>query len=293
MNKKIVLVTGATGLLGSTLVPVLKGYGYIVVTHARASNADYLVELTNKTDAFAMLNNVRPEIIINLVGLTSVENCEVFPNEAYLANAKVVENLARWIKEVNLNSHLVQISTDHVYDGMRLNSEDQVVLTNYYAFSKFTGELAAAQVPSTILRTNFIGRSITTKRVSLTDWIYESLTTGKKIQVLNDVFFSPLSMVTLAEMIHVVIKRKITGVFNLGAHNGMSKANLDFVFAECLGLPTSGMSLVDASEAKFLKAYRPKDMRMDCSRFENAFDVNLPNLDDEIERVAKEYCEIG
>src|SRR4030067_2081318 len=118
MNKPIVLVTGATGLLGSTLFPFLSGYGNTVVTHARSSNADFLADLTNKSEAFAMLDNVRPEFIINLVGLTSVERCEIFPNEAYLANTRVVENLAQWISESNSNSHLVQISTDHVYDGM-------------------------------------------------------------------------------------------------------------------------------------------------------------------------------
>lgn len=289
VNKRVIFVTGATGLLGSTLVPLLRGYGNTVVTHARSANADFLADLANKSEAFAMLDSVRPECIINLVGLTSVERCEIFPNEAYLVNTKVVENLVQWISESNSNSHLVQISTDHVYDGMRLNTENQVALKNYYAFSKYAGELAATQVPSTILRTNFIGRSKAINRESLTDWVYNSLTSGKNIQVLNDVFFDPLSMDTLAELIQFVIERKAVGIFNLGSHNGMSKADLDFTFAECLGLPTSGMTLVDSSKAKFLQAYRPKDMRMDCSRFENTFDLKLPRLSDEIEKVAKEY----
>lgn len=293
MTARAVLIAGATGLLGSTLVPVLQGAGYHVVTQARSSHADYSADLSSKKEAFAMLNVVRPNTIINLVGLTSVENCEASPNEAYLANTKVVENIAAWIKDTNVNSHLIQISTDHVYNGTRLNTEDKVVLTNLYAFSKYAGELAAAQVSSTILRTNFIGRSKTANRDGLTDWVYKSLTSGIDIQVLSDVFFSPLSMTTLAEMIQIVIERKVAGVFNLGSHEGMSKANLSFAFAKCLGLPTNHMSLIEASQAKFLKAYRPKNMRMDCSKFENAFDVRLPNLSDEIERVAKDYREIA
>lgn len=289
MNRGVTLVTGATGLLGSTLVPFLRGCGHTVITHARSSKADFLADLTNKNEAFTMLNDIRPEFIINLVGLVSVERCEIFPNEAYLTNARVVENLVKWISESNSTSHLVQISTDHVYDGIRLNSEDQIALKNYYAFSKYAGELAAAQVPSSILRTNFMGRSKACNRESLTDWVYKSVKSDKNIQVLNDVFFSPLSMNTLAKFIRLVAERKIGGTFNLGSRNGMSKADFDFTFAECLGLPTSGMSLIDSSEAKFLKAYRPKDMRMDCSKFEIAFDVTLPILNDEIELVAKEY----
>lgn len=289
MEKGIILVAGATGLLGSTLTPFLRGRGNTVVTHARSSNADYLADLTNKSEAFAMLNKVRPEIIVNLVGLTSVERCEIFPNEAYLVNTQVVENLAQWIIESNSSSHLVQISTDHVYDGVGPHTEDQVALKNYYAFSKFAGELAAKQVSSTILRTNFIGRSKINNRQSLTDWVYHSLLDGNNIQVLSDVFFGPLAMDTLAELIQMVVERKIMGVFNLGSHDGMSKANLDFAFAECLRLPVGGMTLIDSSKAKFLHAYRPKDMRMVCSKFENTFDIKLPHVRDVIEQVAKEY----
>lgn len=293
MNAKTILITGATGLLGSTLVPFLRSCGYIVVTHARSSNADFMVDLANMAEASAMLDRVQPGIIVNLVGLTSVERCESQLNEAYLLNTRTVENLVSWIRGSNLNSHLIQISTDHVYDGTGLHTEDQVTLTNNYAFSKYAGELAAAQVPSTILRTNFVGYSRVKNRISLTDWVYASMTSGKYVQVLNDVFFSPLSMKVLSEMIQLVIERKPIGVFNLGSHNGMSKADFDFAFAECLGLQTATMSRIDASQATFLKAYRPKDMRMDCSKFESTLGVELPLLSDEIKRVAKEYDEVA
>ena len=286
---KTILVAGATGLLGSSLIPFLKTQGHAVVTQARAGGADFLVELADRNKVFEMLAQIQPKVIINLVGLTSVELCQEQPNEAYLANTRAVENLTHWILQTGATCHLVQISTDHVYDGMGLHTEDQVTLTNNYAFSKYAGELAAAQVPSTILRTNFIGPSKTHNRESLTDWVYTSLTSGKHIQVLKDVFFSPLSMTTLAEMIQLVIERKPLGIFNLGSHNGMSKADLDFAFAECLELVTNTMSPIDSSEATFLKVYRPKDMRMDCSKLENTLGIKLPLLRDEIKRVAREY----
>ena len=289
MNKCTVFVAGATGLFGSTLVPCLRAAGITVVTHARSKNADFLADLTNKNEVFAMLDKVRPGVIINLVGLTSVERCEIFPNEAYLANTKVVENIAQWISGCSMDSHLIQISTDHVYDEMRLNSEKHVALKNYYAFSKYAGELAAIQVPSTILRTNFIGRSKVNGRESLTDWVYNSVTSGKSIEVLSDVFFSPLSMTILAELIQIIIEKKTVGIFNLGAHDGMSKADLDVAFCECLGLPTNSITYIESSKAPFLKTYRPKDMRMNCSKFENTFVVKLPSLSSVIEQVAEEY----
>ncbi len=290
MNK--VLITGATGLLGTTLVPHLKKCGYSVVTHAQRADADFLFDLSAKKKSIEWLQQIQPNVIIHLAGLTNVELCEKLPNSAYLANTRTVENLVNWILETGTNCHFIQISTDHVYDGIGPHSEERVTITNHYAFSKYAGELAAAQVPSTILRTNFVGRSKASYRESFTDWVYNSLTSGKDVQVLNNVHFSPLSMTTLIEMIQLVVEKKPVGLYNLGSHSGISKADFCFSFADCLRLSTNRMSRVDVSHATFLKTYRPKDMRMDSSKFENALGVKLPLLSDEIKLVAKEYYEV-
>jgi dTDP-4-dehydrorhamnose reductase len=287
-----ILITGATGLLGTTLAPYLKKCGYNIATHARKGTADFLLDLADRDMSFEMLTQIQPRMIINLASLTSVELCQDKPNMAYLANTRTVENIAYWIQKTEANCHLIQISTDHIYDGALLHTEDKITLTNIYAFSKYAGELAAARVSSSILRTNFFGRSKASHRVSLSDWVYDSMTNAIHVQVLDDVYFSPLSMITLVEMIRLVIDKKPVGIFNLGSHNGMSKADFNFSFAERLKLPTATMSRIETRQAEFLKAYRPKDMRMDCSKFENMFGVKLPKLSEEIIRVAKEYDEI-
>jgi dTDP-4-dehydrorhamnose reductase len=287
MNK--VLITGATGLLGKSLVSYLKNVGHNVVTHARTGGADFLVDLADSDKSFDMLSRIQPDIVINLVSLTNVELCQDQPNLAYLANTRSVENLTNWILQTGANCHLIQISTDHLYDGNGLQSEDQIKLTNSYAFSKYAGEMAATRVPSTILRTNFFGHSKVPHRESITDWVFSSLTLGKSIQVFDDVFFNPLSMVTLAEIIDLVLERKPIGTFNLGSHNGMSKADFNYYFSDCLGLPTNNMTRIKSHEAMFLKTYRPKDMRMNCAKFENLLQVQLPSLMDEIKLVAGEY----
>lgn len=287
----IVLVTGATGLLGSSLVPLLKIRRCKVITHARSGDADCLADLSVTDEVFKLLDKTRPEIIINLVGMTDIDLCETQPNQAYLLNVRTVENIANWIKQKKTSCHLLHISTDQVYDGANLHHEELVTLTNYYAFSKYAGELAAASVPSTILRTNFFGRSYCPKRVSLTDWIFRSLSNNDFIQVFNDVLFSPISMSTLAEMIELSILNKPIGVFNLGSHDGMSKADFAFAFADELYLSTRAMKRTRTDQVTFIKTYRPKDMRLDCSKFENTLGIKLPFLRNEIKRVAKEYYE--
>ena len=286
-----VLLLGSSGLFGSTLAPFLYSKGHDVKTHSRGDGTQYAADLHDPKDVNELLRKVDPEILVNLVGLTDVDRCETQPNQAYLANVRTVENITGWIKREKATCHLVHISTDQVYDGNGPHTEGQITLANYYAFSKYAGELAAATVPSTILRTNFFGRSRCAKRASLTDWLFRSLSNGDAIQVFDDVLFTPLSMAALSAMVELVMQRRPIGVFNLGSHVGMSKADFAFAFAEELNLSTSDMTRTSTDQITFLKTYRPKDMRMDCTKFSNTLGVELPLLRNEIKRVAKEYHE--
>lgn len=287
-----VLLLGATGLLGSSLVPFLVSRGYVVKTHSRSGGTQYQADFSELDHAHKLLEKIKPQLIVNLVGMTDVDLCETYPNQAYLTNVRTIENIADWMRQEMTPCHLVHISTDQIYDGLSPHSEALVTLTNYYAFSKYAGELAAMRVPSTILRTNFFGRSHCAKRASLTDWLFRAFSNRDAIQVFNDVLFSPLSMATLVEMIELSIRKKPVGVFNLGSHGGMSKADFALAFAEELKLPTNAMKRTTTDQVTFLKTYRPKDMRMNSMKFEDALSIKLPNLRDEIKRVAKEYCEI-
>ena len=289
MTDRTILITGATGLLGSSLAPHLLECGYRVLRHARATYADVMFDLSDRTKCYSILEKIRPSVIVNLAGLTSVELCEDQVNLAYIANTRTVENLVYWIASSGVKCHLLQVSTDHVYDGVGPHAEDEIAITNNYAFSKYAGEMAAVLIPSTVLRTNFVGRSNISHRESLTDWAYKCLTRRLQLQVLDDVYFSPLSITSLVDLLALAVQKRPIGIYNLGSSNGMSKADFVFAFAECLGLGTSGITRIHANQAKFLKTYRPRDMRMDSAKFENTLGVRLPELRDLIQPLAREY----
>ena len=289
-----ILLLGSTGLLGSTLSPVLVSRDNEISTHGRSRDAQFQADLSSSKQAIDLLGKIRPDVIINMIGLTDVDLCEAQPSQAYLLNVRTVENIANWIRQESESCHLIHISTDQVYDGSNnLHTEECVTLTNYYAFSKYTGELAAASVPSTILRTNFFGRSHCARRVSLSDWLFRALSNDDPIEVFDDVLFSPLAMSTLSEMIELSMRNRPVGVFNLGSHQGLSKADFAFAFADELGLSVRAMKRTTSNQVTFLKTYRPKDMRMNSAKFEEALGVKLPNLRDEIRRVANEYRDIA
>ncbi|WP_350642720.1 sugar nucleotide-binding protein [Psychrobacter sp. HY3-MNA-CIBAN-0198] len=287
--KKTILVLGSGGLLGSYFSNQQFELGWDVIFHSRSLDKLANADLEKMNETSKMLDLIKPDIILNLAGITSVDNCESFPNTAYLGNVKTLENVVSWIEYNKNQTQLIHISTDQVYDGLGPHDESMVSLKNYYAFSKYAGELVAKRVNSTILRTNFFGKSTCSKRSSLTDWLYVNLKEGNDIQVFEDVKFSPLSMSTLFEVINKIIEHDLRGVFNLGSRDGMSKADFAFKFASSINLSSKNMYRCATTEVDFLKTYRPNDMRLNSERIESHLNISLPALDDEIKKVAKEY----
>lgn len=247
-----------------------------------------MVDLTDRSAASAVLSDVQPDVVVNLAAETSVDGCERDPNGAYRTNVRLVENLAGWIRDGGAATHLIQLSTDQNYDGGGPHREDDVTILNTYGFSKYAGELAAASVDATVLRTNLFGRSRCGRRKTISDWVVDSLRSRTPITLFADVLFSPVSLRRLSDVITSAVVRPVPGVFNVGSHGGMSKADFAFALAEALGLPTDRMTVGRASDAD-LAARRPSDMRMDPSHYEATFDATLPTLADEIAEVAVEY----
>lgn len=289
MNK--VLILGGNGLLGSVMVPSLLALGYPVVSFCRKikTKHDIVVDLTNKSALHSALNSVSPSFIINLLALTDVDYCERYPNEAFTTNVLLIENVISWI-ETDKRCHFIQISTDQLYDGRAPQVEKNIKLINYYSYSKFMAELFVSRIPCTIIRTNFFGKSNLKNRPSFTDWIYNSVSNNKKIFAFDDVYFSPLSMKSLCTYIYLVIKKPLVGTFNIGTEGGLSKADFIFLFCQELGLNVEKIKRCSLDDMNLI-AKRPKDMRMDCTKFKATYNLNaLPLLRDEIKATVKEYC---
>jgi dTDP-4-dehydrorhamnose reductase len=279
---KTVLVTGARGLLGSSLVPYLRAMGNKVICVSRQSGADIRADFSVANETLECLSAVRPDTIVNLAALTDVDACERDKPAAYRANVSIVKNIVAWMMEEDNDSHLVQISTDQLYGGPGPHREADVVLKNVYAESKLIAERFASAIPSTVLRTNFFGPSECPGRVSLSDWILASLRARTPITVFEDIQFSPLSLGTLIKLIGIVMLQRPIGVFNVGSREGMSKADFAFAIAKRMQLDTHTMNRGTSSTLNLL-AYRPKDMRLDSSLFETALSLRLPTLQHEID----------
>ncbi len=270
-------------MFGCTLAPFLEAQGHTVIRHGHSTAADVVCDLINCVDTAAMLETVAPDCVVNLVAATNVDECERSPHTAYLLNIRTVENLVAGLAG-RKSAFLIQVSTDQVYDALGNSDENDVRLTNIYALSKYAGELAALRMPAAVLRTNFFGPSRHPNRKSFSDWLLDKFRDGKGFTAFSDVAVTPLSMDTLSAAIDRVLRHQVAGVFNLGSRQGMSKADFAAALAHTFDLPTEAMRRGSTTDVE-LAAYRPKDMCMNSSKFEQTFGMKLPRLSDEIKRL--------
>ena len=118
-----------------------------------------------------------------------------------------------------------------------------------------------------VLRTNFSGKSLNSKRNSFSDWIYKNLKNKKVINLADDIQFSPLSIKSLCDILNTILIRRINGKYNIGSKIGFSKYKFAIKFAEILNLDQKLIKKVTYNDINFF-AKRNKDMRMKVSKFE-------------------------
>ncbi len=274
-----ILITGATGMLGSSLIKHLLSVEFDIVTHGMKSSADVQADLRDANAAYKILSEVKPDAIVHLVGCTNVDLCEKNQQLAWDLNVRCLRTIANM---KNDQTRLIHISTDHVYDGPGYNSENRINLKNVYAVTKRASELIAESVGGTILRTNFFGRSLCPTRKSISDWAITVLGNETPVTLFTDVMFSPLSMSTLSNCIKMILNQDhIADTFNVGSRNGMSKRNFVHTIAKRFNLSTKATTDVSV-DAVDMKVRRPNGMMMDSSKFEMIYSVTLPTLEQEI-----------
>ncbi len=276
-----ILVTGTAGMLAPYLIERAKDYG-VVITTAR-KNSDVDCDLSNDRSIKSMLLRVNPDVVIHAAGLTNIEKCENNFNKADESNHKTTAN---FVNHLNHSTQLVVISTDQVYpDNLGPHTEDKVGPVNNYGITKLAGENAAKGYKNVlILRTNMFGHSLTDGRLSIDDFIINSVREKKAITLFSDIYFSPLHMSTLSEIIFKMVDKKIKGIFNVGCRNGMSKADFGLAVINHIGLSTDTVELGSSDLIKG-RVKRPHDMRLDVSRLENVLHSKMPTLLEEIAKL--------
>ncbi len=146
-----VVVTGAGGQLGVDLVALCRRHGDDVIGLDRAQ-----LDVADRSAVLGLVTTVRPDLIVNAAAWTAVDACEGDFDRAFQVNALG----PRWLREAAdvTGAHLVQMSTDYVFDGTldRPYCEwDEPNPQSVYGASKLAGEREAGPA-ATIVRTSWV-----------------------------------------------------------------------------------------------------------------------------------------
>ncbi|WP_314406925.1 SDR family oxidoreductase [Pseudomonas kuykendallii] len=222
-----VLVLGVTGMLGSTVFNQLSSDPRYQVwgTLRSAAGRRYFPEqfhprLISNIDVLesdvliSLLERVRPDVVINCIGLIKQLAGAKDPLSALPINAMLPHRLAKLCRL--MGARLIHVSTDCVFSGRKgMYTEDDLSdAEDLYGKSKFIGELH--EVPHAVtLRTSIIGHELDT-HLSLIDWF---LAQKGSVKGYAKAIFSGLPTVEMARVMkdYIVPNPDLHGLYHVSA----------------------------------------------------------------------------
>ena len=295
------LITGASGLLGLNLAFVAAGAGKAPgfevtgLVHSHFLNGvpfEVRAVDLSRFDALAgVLEEIRPEILINCAALTNLDAIEADPGPAQRLNAELPGYLAKECHQRGIR--FVHISTDAVFDGLRggYTEEDTPVPPNAYARTKLAGEHAVMTESSEaiVARVNFFGWSISGQR-SLAEWFLNNLLAGRPVKGFNDIIFCPLLANQLAELLLQMIEKPLCGLFHVVSRDSLSKYEFGLALARQFHLNKELIQPASYQEATML-ARRSPNMTLRTEKLAKALGKSLPDVASGIQRFYELYQE--
>ncbi|MGB0883079.1 MAG: dTDP-4-dehydrorhamnose reductase [Flavobacteriales bacterium] len=285
MSKRL-LITGANGLLGQSLVDFLMnknqweacftGRGTSRLNPKHTVNYKTL-DITDYQSIESIISNYKPTAIIHCAAMTNVDGCEQHPETCYENNTKSVEHFIRAIGKKNIQ--FVFISTDFVFDGKAQTpylESDPINPLSVYAKSKAKAEqlLLESDLHYTILRTSFVyGQVFDGSSKNFYTWAKNSLKNEEHIKVFSDQIKAPTFADDLAMACLLAVDNQSDGIFNITGPE--SKSLFDFVM-QLAEYYNFDQSLVQAIETKTLnlKAPRPLYTALEGTKAKQKFKYN-------------------
>lgn len=155
-----ILLTGASGQLGTELYPMLSELGKVTAVDRNPGPLGSVsLDLGDLLQTENLLNRQRPDLVVNAAAYTAVDQAENNRELAFRLNSELPACLARW--SASRKSPLLHFSTDYVFDGSSdraYREDDRGCPINVYGDSKLAGELAiqSSGCKHLIVRTSWV-----------------------------------------------------------------------------------------------------------------------------------------
>ncbi len=240
-----IMITGCNGLLGQKLHHLLSPSNHLIGldlqpdTHLKGPHFEYRPQDITKADELIdLVVETKPRFIINTAALTGVDLCESQKDLCWRINVLAVENLIRAAKKTK--AHLIQISTDYVFDGKKppYQEDDLTCPLGFYGKSKLASENAlrgSLDLQYTIVRTQVLYGVAPKVRPNFVDFIHSKLMGGSEIKIVDDQIGTPTLADDLAAGIGRIIQLRKEGIYHISGSEAISRYDFARKIAEQVG----------------------------------------------------------
>ncbi len=229
LTKNKILILGSSGLIGNTVSKYLHKMNCdIALGISKKTNDDninilkkisnvVILDPLNYSEFTSKLNTIKPDTIINCIGITKhvIEKYE--DAEIFFLNSIFPNLLSLWCSRNK--KRLIHISTDCIFDGTLPGS--RTIEKDIYGYSKFLGEKNLNN--GIIIRTSTIGHELNSN-YGLLEWF---LSQGSTVNGFRKAFFNGVTTLTLSKYIYNIVNKTKNNkiVINLTS-NKISKYDL-------------------------------------------------------------------
>lgn len=282
-GKTKILITGANGLLGQSIINVNNDRFDICSTSKGESIYDLngtlfkSMDILNSGDIDIIFSNFKPDVIIHAAAMTNVDWCEANPIYCNRVNIDGTQNIITACEKYS--AHLIFISTDFIFDG-KIGGYSETAQENplsVYGKSKFDAEklIQASNCKWTIARTSLVmGYFPYLMSNNIILWARKKLGKGDEINVVDDQVRTPTWSMDLAEGCLLIAEKKALGIYNISGsekfsiielvrqvaiHGGFDLSLIDRVNSATLGQLAMRplISDLDISKAKRNLGFKP------------------------------------
>jgi dTDP-4-dehydrorhamnose reductase len=289
----MILVTGASGLLGASVALLAREQGRQVVGlhHRHPVHIDGVkslaADLADPAETRRVLLQVKPSIVVHCAAATNVDWCEEHPEEARRINVEMPAAIAELAAQSD--AQLLYVSTDSVFDGERGNyaETDTPSPVNVYAKTKLQGEREVMRHHPTasIARVNLYGWNAQNKE-SLAEWILRQLALGNVVPGFSDVHFCPVLANDAAEIMLALLDQNLSGLYHIVGAERVSKYEFARRVAAIFGFDPGQVRPTRLADAK-LKARRPRDTSLNTEKICAALGRPMPDVAAALHRFAR------
>ena len=240
-----VLVTGAHGLLGRSLVHVAEGVELVTCGRREEPVGPeyYRINLGNAAEVERLIAGTAPDWVVHTAAWTDVDGCEADPGCARQVNLELVRILCTACSAAR--ARLVHLSTDYVFDGRGgpYFEVDKPNPLSHYGRIKLESErfVLAGDLEGLVVRTLWLYGHFPGVRRNLVTWPLHALARGATLRIADDQWGNPTYAPDLARVILDLCKRDCRGLYHVGGADFMTRLELVQRLASAFGFDTRGI----------------------------------------------------